>query len=254
MIHFKALWCLGLCILFWFISPRDSKAESISLYFMLVFFSFTFWLPILANLPYSPLPTQDHLMALIESPIKGLYITLVDFINKNQLYQSVALFFYNSVQYYLILGVIYAFIFEHANIKKYVFIFLLCILFGTIISYLLPVISPIVSYGKSHYNDYMVNLFNHYIAMRNGANLVIYDEVSMPSWHYLFVLCSMTLVTQGIAKYVYRLYGVIILISVVLLGCHYLADIAASITLFLLISSLSRKLETNIKPFKMEKI
>ena len=76
----------------------------------------------------------------------------------------------------------------------------------------------------------------------------------MPSWHYLFVLCSMTLVTQGIAKYVYRLYGVIILISVVLLGCHYLADIAASITLFLLISSLSRKLETNIKPFKMEKI
>ena len=43
MIHFKALWCLGLCILFWFISPRDSKAESISLYFMLVFFSFTFY-------------------------------------------------------------------------------------------------------------------------------------------------------------------------------------------------------------------
>lgn len=254
LIQFKALWCLGLCVWFWFISPYDSKAESISLYFMLVFFSFTFWLPILAKLPYSPLPTQDHLMALIESPIKGLYIPLIDFINTNKSYQSVALFFYNSVQYYLVLGFLYALIFEHANIKRYVFIFLLCILFGTIISYLLPVISPIVSYGKSHYNNYMVSLFNHYIAMRNGTNLVIYDEISMPSWHYLFVLCSMTLVTKGIAKYVYHLYGVIILISVVLLGCHYLADITVSIILFLLINTLYRKLETNKKILKREKV
>jgi len=247
MIKYSYIWVLCLCAWFWFISPHNSKAESISLYFFFVFFSFMFWLPILARLPFSPLPIQDNLLHLIESPIQGIYIPIVDYINHHHTLESIFFFLYDSVQYYLVIGVIYAFIFEHKNLKKFVFIFALLILIASIISYLLPVASPVYSYGKAHYNHYMNDLFYQYIQMRKGVDLTVYDDITMPSWHYLFVLCAMTLASKNTAKILYHLYGYMILFSVVLLGCHYFADMVVSVLLFLFVMFIYNHLSINKK-------
>jgi hypothetical protein len=87
----------------------------------------------------------------------------------------------------------------------------------------------------------MIELFNHYLEMRKGVKLTIYDNISMPSWHYLFVLSSMALISKGVAKNIYHIYGYFILLSVILLGCHYLADMIVSVLLFLVVKSIYDK-------------
>lgn len=202
------------------------------------------WHPILAALPASPFPIHDVELVAFEHFIGLPVSNLSAWSHAYPLFETFFNNVYDSISVAIILLVIVLPIFDKQFLSRTLYRFVICVISASFIAYLFPVISPDFGYsGAGHYAKDAAGYAKLFFAVRSGSDHYVTYDISLPSFHVIFALLfakSITdIIKHPLAKIAY-LYVMLVAISTITTGWHYLLDIVAAFIVFYLACVMQR--------------
>ena len=220
---------LGLLVIF----GKDSRASNSGIEF-LYFFGVMSIIALATNaVQLTPFPTIDKQILSIEEYFHINIPEILTWINNHPNLKNILGFIYDTLPYQMsIIPLIIIANGQFDLLKEYYFLLLCTALIGFVFYYFFPTAAPASIINSPYFSSYQIatglkfnQIHHHMIPTTNEGGLIAF-----PSFHSIWALLCVYLLKRWLVPCILLLtINILLIISCVLLGWHYVSDILAAL-------------------------
>lgn len=200
-------------------------------------------------IPYSSHEVIDPTLKLLDSM---MFFNVANFMSWFQVHPILNDFFWHIYNLFLpqiLLTFLVLPFFDFEGVQKFYIWTLMTFIIMMVFTYFYPSVSPCYSYHGFNFSKSLTKEADQFILIKNHlSHISITDDVSCPSYHVVMALCiihSWINIRRFFINKIIIVINILMIISTLTTGSHYLTDVIAGIILFyscfLMLNTLEKK-------------